>query len=299
MKILSAEQIRELDRFTIENEPVSSINLMERAATACVDFLLKNKHLIAGKTIKIFAGKGNNGGDGLVIARQLAENGFPVWVYYPKSDNHPTKDFAQNFERLQQQGKVPITDISNSDCFPTINKNDVIIDALFGSGLTRKVEGFMAELIAHINKESCMTIAIDIPSGLFCDKSSKENEQCIIKANITLSFLPVKLAFMFQENKLFCGKIEYLEIGLSQQFINHIEVKNYVLTEEPAWLTSIAKSHVLETTPKEFAQLTGSSSDDFEQNNKQRLFSIQNNKYVVMKGDITALTCPNGECYFI
>jgi NAD(P)H-hydrate epimerase len=299
MIFLTAEQIRKLDQFTIENEPISSIDLMERAASKCVAYLLKNEHLIAGKTIKIFVGQGNNGGDGLVIARQLAQKGFSVFVYCLQTGNNPTADFAQNLTRLHQQGKVTITHIDCVESFPIINQNDVVIDALFGLGLTRKLEELPAELIAHINKGSCMTISVDLPSGLFCDKTSKENEPFIIKANITLSFLPVKLAFMFQENKLFCGTIEYLDIGLSQEFINHTAVQNFVLTEKPAWFTSIAKEHILETTPKAFESIADVFSNDFEQNTKQREYSILHNKYVVMKDAHTAITCPNGYCYFI
>jgi len=214
MTILSAPQIRELDQFTIENEPISSIDLMERAATACVDYLLNNEKLIAGKTIKVFAGQGNNGGDGLVMARHLAEKGYGVSAFCVQTANKPTDDFLQNLQRLQNQGKVSITNIAHSNSFPTINENNAVIDTLFGSGLTRKVEGVMAELIAFINKQSKMTIAIDIPSGLFCDKTSEENGNAIIKAHLTLSFLPVKQAFLFQENKSFYGEIVYLDIGL-------------------------------------------------------------------------------------
>jgi len=214
MTILSAPQIRELDSFTIKNEPITSIDLMERAASSCVDYLLKNEKLIAGKTIKVFAGQGNNGGDGLVIARHLAEKGYEVAVYCVQTANKPTDDFLQNLNKLQNQGKVSITNIVHSNSFPDINDNDAVIDTLFGSGLTRKVEGVMAELIAFINKQSKMTIAIDIPSGLFCDKTSEENENAIIKAHLTLSFLPVKQAFLFQENETFYGEVVYLDIGL-------------------------------------------------------------------------------------
>jgi NAD(P)H-hydrate epimerase len=214
MTILSAQQIRELDHFTIENEPISSIDLMERAASSCVDYFLKNEKLIAGKTIKIFTGQGNNGGDGLVIARHLAEKGYEVCVYCVQTANKPTDDFLQNLKRLQNQGKVTISNIAHSDSFPNIYENDAVIDTLFGSGLTRKVEGLMAELIVFINKQSGMTIAIDIPSGMFCDKTSEENENTVIKAHLTLSFLPIKRAFLFQENKSFYGEIVYLDIGL-------------------------------------------------------------------------------------
>ncbi|MDR0206686.1 MAG: NAD(P)H-hydrate epimerase [Bacteroidales bacterium] len=214
MTILSAQQIRELDLFTIENEPISSIELMERAATSCVDYLLKNEKPIAGKSIKVFAGQGNNGGDGLAIARQLAEKGYEVYVYCVQTTNKPTDDFLQNLKRLQNQEKVSITNIAHSNSFPNIYESDAVIDTLFGSGLTRKVEGLMAELITFINKHSEMTIAIDIPSGMFCDKTSEENENANIKAHLTLSFLPVKRAFLFQENKSHYGEIVYLDIGL-------------------------------------------------------------------------------------
>jgi len=188
MPTLSAPQIRELDQFTIENEPITSIDLMERAASSCVDYLLNNEKFIAGKTIKVFAGQGNNGGDGLVMARHLAEKGYQVSVYRVQTANKPTDDFLQNLQRLQNQRKVFIANIAHSNSFPNIDGNDAVIDTLFGSSLTRKVEGVMAELIAFINKQSKMTIAIDIPSGMFCDKTSEDNENAIIKAHFTLSF---------------------------------------------------------------------------------------------------------------
>jgi NAD(P)H-hydrate epimerase len=187
---------------------------MERAATSCVDYLLRNEKLIAGKTIKIFTGQGNNGGDGLVIARHLAEKGYAVCVYCVQTANKPTDDFLQDLIRLQNQGKASITNIAHSNSFPNIYESDAVIDTLFGSGLTRTVEGVMAELIALINKQSGMTIAIDIPSGLFCDRTSEENENASIKAHLTLSFLPVKRAFLFPESKSLYEEIVYLDIGL-------------------------------------------------------------------------------------
>jgi len=197
-----------------------------------VDYLLKNEHLLNGKTIKIFAGGGNNGGDGLVIARQLAEKGYLVHVYCVQTNNQHSDNFTHNLQRVQEQGKTPIINIENYDAIPQLYENDVVIDAIFGSGLTRPVEGLMANLIEHINKTSSMTIAVDIPSGLYCDKTSIENARSIIKANITLSFLPVKLAFLFQENYIYYGKVVYLNIGLSPQYIRNAEVKNDVITSE-------------------------------------------------------------------
>ena len=430
MKILSSEQIRELDKLTIENEPIASIDLMERAASACVDYLLQNEHFIDGKTIKVFAGRGNNGADGLVIARRLAERGYSVYAYCVRTINRHTDNFTINRKRLQEQGIATIIDMDSSDDIPQLYESDVVIDAILGSGLTRQVEGLMATLIEHINKMSYMTISVDIPSGLYCDSTSVKNARFIIKANITLSFLPVKLAFLFQENHPYYGKITYLDIGLSQQYIHDTEVKNYVISSEmvspylmarekfshkrnyghtliiagsygmfgaaalatgaalrsgtglvtahvakkgvdilqithpeaivsvdehdhffsgirhpevynaigvgpglgrapetanalklllqnyhkpilfdadainilgenPTWLSFIPAGCIFTPHLKEFERLVGtSSSDDFDQNAKQRNFSTRYNAYVVLKGAHTAITCPDGSCYF-
>jgi NAD(P)H-hydrate epimerase len=429
MKILSLEQIRELDQFTIEEKPITSIELMERAATLCVEYLLKHSFLIENKTIKVFVGRGNNGGDGLVIARQLAEKGYSVFVYCVRTINKHTSNFLYNRERLEKQNKVTIIDIDSSDDIPQLYENDVVIDAILGSGLKRPAETPISDLIEHINKMAYKVIALDIPSGMYCDKSSMKHQRSVIRADITLTFLPVKLAFLFQENYALCGAIKLLDIGLSASFINNAEVTNYIiepeiiathlkrrekfcnkhdyghaliiagkygmfgaaalavggalrsgaglvtahiakrgtdimqishpeallsidahdehfsgiqqlesynaigvgsglgkdtetatalklliqnfnkaivfdadainlLAENPTWLGFIPKYCIFTPHLKEFERLVGKSEDDFERNRKQREFSQRYDAYVVLKGAHTAITCPDGSCYF-
>ncbi|MFC0775678.1 NAD(P)H-hydrate dehydratase [Terrimonas alba] len=214
MKLFSAEQIRQWDQYTIQNEPVSSIDLMERATAKCVDWLERNDFV--GKPFHIFCGKGNNGGDGLAIARMLAAMQCSVTVYILEFGHKGTNDFQINLARLHQQPEVGIRFIQTEEQFHSINVDEIIIDALFGSGLNRGLEGVTAKLVDHINQSGCKIIAIDIPSGLFTDRSSRG--QTIIKADHTLSFQCYKKAFLVAENSEFIGDVHILDIGLHPGF---------------------------------------------------------------------------------
>jgi len=213
MKIFSADQIKKWDAFTIANEPVSSIDLMERAATACCKWLIgKNFGL---HQFRVFCGKGNNGGDGLAIARLLINHDCKVVVYILEFGKIGTDDFQTNLARLHECS-TDIHFIQSADFFPEITETDVVIDALFGTGLNKPLDGISRELTEHINRSNSIIISIDLPSGLFTDKSSKGN--IIIKATHTLSFQNYKLAFLFSENEDYCGDIHLLHIGLHKKF---------------------------------------------------------------------------------
>jgi len=221
MKILTAEQIRAWDQYTIEHEPISSIDLMERAASKCFEWLEDNNCLIY--PFAIFCGKGNNGGDGLAIARMLANKGCNVSVYILEFGHKGTEDFQVNLARLHQITSVTIHFIQDETHFPELRKDSVIIDALFGSGLTRPLDGITEKLVDHINNIGCKIIAIDIPSGMPVDRSSKDHT--IIKANYTLSFQCYKQAFLVAENSELMGEVIILDIGLSSQYLSSIETK--------------------------------------------------------------------------
>src|SRR5258706_975408 len=210
MKILSAEEIRLWDQYTIRHEPVASIDLMERAAGRCVDWLEEN--IPVNPPYSVFCGKGNNGGDGLAIARMLANKGYVVTVYILEFGHLGTEDFQANLARLHQCPEVKISFIQTKENFHTISDEEVIIDALFGSGLNRKLEGVTAKLVEHINESHAEKIAIDIPSGMFVDRSSQGNP--IIKADHTLSFQCLKPAFLVAENSDYTGEVHILDIGL-------------------------------------------------------------------------------------
>lgn len=227
MKLFSAEEIRQWDQYTIQHEPIASIGLMERAAAKCADWLERNNY--TEKKFHIFCGKGNNGGDGLAIARMLAAAKCSVVVYILEFGHKGTDDFQTNLARLHQYPEIEIRFIQTEDNFHTLDTNDIIIDALFGSGLNRGLEGVTAKLVEHIDRSGCKIISIDIPSGLFTDRSSKG--ETIIKADHTLSFQCFKLAFMMAENSEFIGEIHILDIGLHPDFYTSSATR-YELTDD-------------------------------------------------------------------
>ena len=242
MKILPVEKIREADAFTIENEPVASIDLMERAASKVYDWFMK-RCKTKEVSVKIFCGIGNNGGDGLALARMLFFTGIIPQVFVVRFSDKMSRDCEVNFNRLKEETETPMYDIFSEDDFPLINEKDIVVDAIFGSGLNRNIEGFAAELISHLNNNNAIRIAIDIPSGLFADggqqsmfiaHSSQLIAHSIFKSDYTLSFQFPKLAFMFPENDAFVGRWEVLDIGLHKDFIDNVETLNFYTTEDMA-----------------------------------------------------------------
>lgn len=228
MKILSTEQIRQADAFTIENEPIESINLMERAATKVFEWLYRriNRETV----IKIFCGMGNNGGDGLVLARLLYEQDIVPQVFMVRYSDKMSYDCDANYYRLLNETKVPVFDIMTENDFPIISDGNVIVDAIFGSGLNRPPHGMTADLISYLNQVTAIRIAIDVPSGLFSDCPSALG--FIFKADYTLSFQCPKLAFLMPENDCYVGKYEILNIGLHPKYLNEVDTHNLLVSRE-------------------------------------------------------------------
>ena len=229
MKILSSKQIKAADKFTIEHEPISSNELMERAANGCFKWIIQRFDI--SKTFKIFCGTGNNGGDGLAIARMLILNGYKVLIYIVRDEHFVSEDFNINELRLRNINNVSIIDITSISQIPEISKEDIIIDALFGIGFNKPLKDLLVYLIQRINASSSKIISIDIPSGLFADQCSTMFSDQIIKANYTLSFMVYKLAFLFAENADFLGEVIIIPIGLNQEFLNTCQ-SNYEIIEE-------------------------------------------------------------------
>ncbi len=428
MKILPVEKIREADAYTIANEPIADIDLMERAATACFSWITGK--LSSKKAIFVFAGTGNNGGDGLAIARMLHLKHFQVFVYLVGPEQNLSPSCRKNFDRFHTIASKNIKFLNEGDPMPEVGDGDLVIDSLFGSGLTRSAGGFTAAVIRHINESRALVISIDVPSGLFCDSSYKSIEKpVVIQADYTLSFSPPKLAFFFPENDIYLGEWHLLDIGISGEFIEQTVVKNYlidsqmlgsklirrhkfdhkgtfghallicggygkmgaavlssnaalrsgaglvtvhapssgvpilqssapealmsidrnervvsmlpdlsaytaigigcglgmdeqtqktvklliqeagqpivfdadainIIAENKTWLGFIPKQSIFTPHPKEFQRLTGRHKDDFDRMQMQREFSFRHQAYVVLKGANTAITTPEGECYF-
>ncbi|HEY4061263.1 MAG TPA: NAD(P)H-hydrate dehydratase [Puia sp.] len=217
MEIFSAEQIRAWDEYTMQHEPIASIDLMERAASHCLTWLETNGYL--DRSFSIYCGKGNNGGDGLALARMLAAQDCPVSVHILEFGHLGTDDFQANLERLHASG-VEVRFVQGVEHFYPIPPGDVLIDALLGSGLNRKLEGITAQLVEHMNQSGNEVIAIDIPSGLFVDHSSKGNTA--IRAGHTLSFQCYKPAFLVSENEPLTGEVHILDIGLHPGYLREV-----------------------------------------------------------------------------
>lgn len=232
MKIFSSEQIKQIDEYTIRNEPVPSAELMERAANQLYRWLTgrfdRTHHII------IFAGPGNNGGDGLALARILVNDRYDVDLFYVKITDSTTPDWNLNKVRLEKETTLKFNILTEPDQFPLINGKDIIIDAIFGSGLSRPAQGFAAEVINKINRSEITVVSVDIPSGLSGEDNSSYDPENIVRADFTLSFQFPKLAFMFPENEKFIGEWKILPIGLDPGIIEqtvtpYIFVDNYLV----------------------------------------------------------------------
>jgi len=218
MKILGAQQLKWLDQETIKNEPIPSIDLMERAAFHCYHWISNRD--IEDKKIHIFCGMGNNGGDGLAIARFLVLDGYNVNTYVVHFSETMSEDFVINYKRAEEVDSFPVS-IHSSDDFPEISSKDIVIDAVFGIGLNKAPSGFTKELIQHINNVKATVYAIDVPSGLFIDRPVIDSES-VIKAVKTLTFQTPKLAFLLPDNQDYVQSFKLLDIGLDSKALDTV-----------------------------------------------------------------------------
>lgn len=226
MQIFDTAKIKAWDEYTIAHEPVASVDLMERAAKACFEWLIQ--HHYKSRSFSIFCSKGNNGGDGLALARMLSHTGHRVSVYILEFGYIGTNDFQINLARLHET-QVIISYISTEENIKKINDNDVVIDAILGSGLNRALDGLTASVVQHINDSGNEIIAIDIPTGLFADKSSAGNT--VIRAGHTLTFQCFKLAFLMKENRPYTGEVHLLNIGLHERYLDNTS-SNFILVDQ-------------------------------------------------------------------
>lgn len=427
MKILPIDKVREADAYTIKHEPVDSIDLMERAAKACYKWMLEN--FASTDRVRIFCGLGNNGGDGLAIARLLAKKDYRVEIYIIRYSDKSSADFDINLENLKYQKRVSIHEINSETDLPETMECEWIVDAIFGSGLSKPVTGFPGEVIKYINKQQASVVSIDIPSGLFADKSSIDSGGEIIQADITLSFEFAKKAFLFAENLPFVKQWEIMKINLHPDFINSVEKADYltlkkdiqrlikvrrkfdhkghfghalliagsygkmgaavlaseacmrtgaglltthvprlgyniiqtsvpevmcsidpsetalseipdlsdynaigigpglgkdkktqtalkvliqntglpilfdadainILGENKTWISFVPKGSIFTPHPKEFERIAGKTNNAYERDSLQREFSVKHGVYVVLKGYSTAISCPDGTCFY-
>ncbi len=230
MKIFTSAQIHELDHYTIEHEPIRSIDLMERAAKTLTRSITDSWTNMT--PVVVFAGPGNNGGDALAVARMLAEQNYKVSVYLFNVNGRLSEDCAKNQQRIIDNRKIKnFTEVRDEFDPPQLEANMLVIDGLFGSGLNKPLAGGFASLVKYINQSPSYIISIDVPSGLMTEDNTYNVRANIIKADTTLTLQQKKLSFLFPENQQFIGKLKILDIRLSEEGIKKIEAQ-YTMAEE-------------------------------------------------------------------
>ncbi len=224
MKLLSSAQIKEWDQFTVENEPITSIDLMERASQNFVHWfvsIFKDTNI----PVDIFCGNGNNGGDGLAIARLLRDRFYNVKVYILRFAKEDSVDFDINLSRLLNCGDIDILFLHETK--PELNTSSIIIDALMGTGVSKAASGHLKDTIDYINKHDNIVISVDLPSGL---PSEGEAFGPAISSDYVYTFQLPKLSFFFQQNEKFCPHWSVGTIGLHSDFLNQTKT-SYILTD--------------------------------------------------------------------
>ena len=230
IKIFTSEQIKEIDRYTIDNEPVPSSELMDRAAGKLFEWILNRFE--RSHRFMIFTGPGNNGGDGLVLARLLWYGGFTTKIFNVRFTEKYSADYLINRKRIEEIREIPLCDIESGNDLPALESDDIVVDAIFGSGLVRPVEGLALETIKHINNSASTVISVDIPSGLFGEDNSRNLPENIIRAYYTLSFQFPRLSFMFADCYKYTGEFHILPIGLHPEAIRNTRTPYHLIGEE-------------------------------------------------------------------
>lgn len=242
MKIFGNDTLRAIDKLTIENEGVTSLELIERAAEAITNEIMLRWR--PNKKVSVFAGPGNNGADALVVSRMLIEQGFTPEIYlFNIKAKHINSECAQSRDRLIEMGYPNIVEVVDNFRLPELTPDHLVIDGLFGSGLKKSLIGGFISLVRYINESQATIVSIDVPSGLYGDWNPSSVNRDIIHANLTLTFQLPRLAFLFKENAELVGEWKILDIGLSADairkaptdfyFVEKSDIRQVILRRDP------------------------------------------------------------------
>ncbi len=230
MQIYTGTQIKQWDTYTIEHEPIRSIDLMERAAGVISEAIVQRYG--KERPVVVFAGPGNNGGDALAVARMLAGKGYSVEVYLFNINKSLSDDCAENMKRLHGSKNLKrFVEVIDNFTPPVLNDNSIVVDGLFGSGLNKPLSGGFAALVKVINSSPATVVSIDMPSGLMTEDNTQNNRQGIIHAHLTFTLGQKKLAMYLADNESFLGEVVVLDIGLSEEFTQRYKSAYYLLDE--------------------------------------------------------------------
>ncbi|MGI6224219.1 MAG: NAD(P)H-hydrate dehydratase [Prevotella sp.] len=230
MKIFTSSQIHELDSYTIEHEPVQSIDLMERAAKVMAHVIMERWDNLT--PIAVFAGPGNNGGDALAVARLLGKADYTVDVYLFNIHNKLSDNCEINKKRLLDANCLRhFTEVTVNFDLPDLTARTLVVDGLFGSGLNKPLAGGFASLVKYINESPAKVVSLDLPSGLMAENNTDNIWTNIIQADLTLTLQQKKLSMLFADCQPYIGEVRVLDIRLSQDYINDTD-SQFVTVEE-------------------------------------------------------------------
>jgi len=220
LPLLTSAQIREADAYTIANEPIASIDLMERASKAFVGWFV-NHFPDKKQAISVYCGTGNNGGDGLAIARMLDDHQFKnLDVKIARFSEKATDDFNTNLKKIQQT-KVHLSEIGEGETLPE-EFGEVIIDALLGSGLNKPLSGDYKRLVDDLNGLKRTVVAVDVPTGLFTD-GEMPTDGVVLKADLVITFQAPKISFLLPESGPYIKCWEVVNIGIDEKFVQSLD----------------------------------------------------------------------------
>lgn len=228
MKIFSGKQIYEADKMTVQKQEITSYALMERAAGQLFQWLHQRMQGAQVK-IHIFCGIGNNGGDGIALSRLLWEHGYNFEVYVVNYSEKRSQDFLHHLDRLKERKLWP--NFLNEDSeLPSIHPDDIIIDAIFGIGLSRPPDPWVAGIIQYLNGSRAFILSVDVPSGLYLDRAV-EQPDAVIRSNFVLSFQAPKLIFFLPESGSYIKEWDILDIGLDREYMEITAVDYHYMTK--------------------------------------------------------------------
>lgn len=230
MKLFTSAQIRELDKYTIENEPVASIDLMERAADAITEAVTLRWD--DDTPVVVFAGPGNNGGDALAVARMLKQRGYNVVAYLFNVSGKLSADCQENLDRLKKKYASAVKEVIKEFDPPRLTEDTLVIDGLFGSGINKPLTGGFAAVVKYINQSEATVVSIDMPSGLMPEDNAFNVKANIVVADYTMTLGTKKLCMMMADTQHYLGEIQVLNIGLSEEFMERTPAQCSIVTED-------------------------------------------------------------------
>lgn len=229
LKVVTAEEMRNIDRRTIQKIGIPGIVLMENAGAKTASLIKKILNGVRGKNIMVFCGRGNNGGDGMVVARHLINSGANLRIFLTAKKEDLKGDPLTNLQILEKMG-VEIKPISTIEEITPFPQTHLVIDALLGTGIKGQVRGFVAEVIDFINQYRAPVLSVDLPSGLNSDTGSYEGT--CVKADYTLTMALLKRGLLIPPGRELAGEVRVVDISMPQVAIDEEDVKTSLVEQD-------------------------------------------------------------------